>query len=305
MRCLSRFLMGRAEACGMKVNMKKQMILKESSVSCFADEIAVDIKTQLDVLNELGIRFIEFRSGDGMNVDEYTAVQAQDLNRRLAEHEIRVSALGSPIGKISVEEEFAPHLKKLAHLTELAHILETPYIRVFSFFIPEGKDPLDYRDEVFYRTNAMVELAEREGVILLHENEKGIYGDTAERCLDLMQNFYGYHYQCTFDFANFLQCGENTMCAYEMLKTYISYVHIKDAVKSTGQVVLAGEGDGQVEEILRLLDQEKYQGFLSLEPHLVDFEGLQNLEHDAKKRGRSDGKAAFCQAFQALERILY
>ncbi len=260
--------------------MEKQILLESSRISGFADEIAVDMDTQIALLKELGIEWVEFRSGDGKGVADYSLEEAKDLRRKLDENGIRVSALGSPIGKIGIEEDFAPHLKLLEHLTELAEVLGTSYIRMFSFFIPEGKDPADYRDEVFGRTKAMVEMAKEKGVVLLHENEKGIYGDVAQRCLDLMRNFYGEHYRCTFDFANFVQCGQDVLAAYEMLKPYITYVHVKDAVMETGEVTPAGEGDGQVAEILRRLDGEGYKGFLSLEPHLVDFAGLKNLEKD-------------------------
>ena len=244
--------------------MEKQILLESSRISGFADEIAVDMDTQIALLKELGIEWVEFRSGDGKGVADYSLEEAKDLRRKLDENGIRVSALGSPIGKIGIEEDFAPHLKLLEHLTELAGVLGTSYIRMFSFFIPEGKDPADYRDEVFGRTKAMVEMAKEKGVVLLHENEKGIYGDVAQRCLDLMRNFYGEHYRCTFDFANFVQCGQDVLAAYEMLKPYITYVHVKDAVMETGEVTPAGEGDGHVAEILRRLDGEGYKGFLSL-----------------------------------------
>lgn len=284
--------------------MERQILLESSRISGFADEIAVDMDTQIALLKELGIEWVEFRSGDGKGVADYSLEEAKDLRRKLDENGIRVSALGSPIGKIGIEEDFAPHLKLLEHLTELAGVLGTSYIRMFSFFIPEGKDPADYRDEVFGRTKAMVEMAKEKGVVLLHENEKGIYGDVAQRCLDLMRNFYGEHYRCTFDFANFVQCGQDVLAAYEMLKPYITYVHVKDAVMETGEVTPAGEGDGHVAEILRRLDGEGYKGFLSLEPHLVDFAGLKNLEKDAKERKRSDGEQAFSQAYHALRKIL-
>ena len=117
----------------------------------------------------------------------------------------------------------------------------------------------------------------------------------APRCLDLMKEFYGSSFQCTFDFANFVQCGQDTLEAYEMLEPYISYVHIKDALFENGSVVPAGEGDGQVAEILGRLE----------EPHLADFAGLKNLEKSAASRGRTDGEEAFCTAYRALQKILY
>lgn len=285
-------------------NMDERKILKENNISCFADEIAPDMETQLALLEELGIGWLEFRSGNGKNVADYTLEEAEALRRRLDRSEIRVSALGSPAGKIGIEQDFAPHLDKLRHLAALAKTLGTSFIRVFSFYIPEGKNPGDFREEVLRRTQAMVDVAAAEGVVLLHENEKGIYGDTADRCLELMRGFYGEHYKCTFDFANFVQCGQDTREAYEMLRPYIAYVHVKDARRDTGTVTPAGEGDGQVAEILRLLDGDGYHGVLSLEPHLADFDGLKNLEKDAKSRGRNDGAQAFRAAYHALRGLL-
>lgn len=119
-----------------------------------------------------------------------------------------------------------------------------------------------------------------------------------------MQELYGDHFKCTFDFANFVQCKQETLPAYDMLKPYISYVHVKDARFESGEVVPGGEGDGHLAEIFEKLDQAGFEGFLSLEPHLADFAGLNNLENNAARRGRSDQEAAFCQAYAALEGLL-
>ena len=134
-----------------------------------------------------------------------------------------------------------------------------------------------YKEEVFSRMKRMVDYAVEQDVVLLHENEKEIYGDIASRCLELMEAFYGDHFKGVFDFANFVQCGQDTLEAYEMLKPYIFYIHIKDALQEDGEVVLPGDGDGNVKEILSMLDSTGYKGFLSLEPHLVSFDGLDKL----------------------------
>ncbi|MEG0687293.1 MAG: sugar phosphate isomerase/epimerase, partial [Hungatella sp.] len=90
-----------------------------------------------------------------------------------------------------VLEDFAPHFELFRHTVEIAHIMETPYIRMFSFFIPQGENPSLYRDEVMKRIGAMVDYATEHQVILLHENEKEIYGDVASRCVEIMKEFYG------------------------------------------------------------------------------------------------------------------
>ena len=279
-------------------------ILTKCPVSCFADEIDVSVDKQIALLQELGIGWIEFRSGDGKGVADYTEKEAEMLMSRLSANGIRISAVGSPIGKIDITQDFEPHFETYRHIVELAGILDTSFIRMFSFFMPEGEEPAEFRDEVMRRTDRMVEYAAGRNVVLLHENEKGIYGDSAAMCLDLMKLFYGDHFRCTFDFANFVQCGQDTMEAYEMLRPYISYIHVKDALRENGDVVPAGAGDGNVAEILNRLDEEGYAGFLSLEPHLADFAGLKSLEKEVKERGRTDGEEAFCTAYRALEKLL-
>ena len=279
-------------------------ILTKCPVSCFADEIDVSVDKQIALLQELGIGWIEFRSGDGKGVADYTEKEAEMLMSRLSANGIRISAVGSPIGKIDITQDFEPHFETYRHIVELAGILDTSFIRMFSFFMPEGEEPDKFRDEVMRRMDRMVEYAAGRNVVLLHENEKGIYGDSAARCLDLMKLFYGDHFRCTFDFANFVQCGQDTMEAYEMLRPYISYIHVKDAMRESGDVVPAGTGDGNVAEILNRLDEEGYAGFLSLEPHLADFAGLKYLEKEVKERGRTDGEEAFCTAYRALEKLL-
>lgn len=279
-------------------------MLEKCLISCFADEIDTSMDKQIALLKELGISWIEFRSGDGKNVADYTEEEALKLKKKLDENDIRISALGSPVGKIGIEEDFEPHFEKFKHVAKLAKILGTSCIRVFSFYIPEGKDAADYRDEVLARLGRMAEYAGKEQLVLLHENEKGIYGDNAARCLDLMKELYGDSFRCTFDFANFVQCHQNTVEAYELLKPYIGYVHIKDAQEESGDVVPAGQGDGNLAVILEKLEQKGYAGFLSLEPHLADFAGLKDLEQEVKARGRSDQAAAFCQAYEALQTLL-
>jgi len=279
-------------------------ILTKCPVSCFADEIDVSVDKQIALLQELGIGWIEFRSGDGKGVADYTEKEAEMLMSRLSANGIRISAVGSPIGKIDITQDFEPHFETYRHIVELAGILDTSFIRMFSFFMPEGEEPDKFRDEVMRRMDRMVEYAAGRNVVLLHENEKGIYGDSAARCLDLMKLFYGDHFRCTFDFANFVQCGQDTMEAYEMLKPYIAYIHIKDAVKGSGEVVLPGDGDGCVKEILTMLDGAGYQGYLSLEPHLVSFDGLEKLEKRAKERKEQDGIAAYKKAYGRLAELL-
>lgn len=274
-------------------------------LSGFSDEVCEEFDGQLAAMKEFGLSHIELRGADGVNVSDFTEEKLEEIQKKLCAAGITVSSIGSPIGKTGIDDDFTSHLEKLRRTIDIAKKLETPCIRIFSFYYPKEDGPEKYRDQVFFRMEKMAELARRENMILLHENEKGIYGDTAPRCLRLMERFSGPNFQAVFDFANFVECGQDTLEAYELLKPYIKYVHVKDALKEGKEIVPAGKGDGHVAEILRDLAQSGYRGFLSLEPHLVDFSGLDSLEQDPKKREcQLDGKSAWKLALSSLQELL-
>jgi len=273
-------------------------------LSGFADEIDPDLNKQIEVLHKLKMNYVEMRGVNGKGLVEYTLPEVKEIKKQLDSEGIKLSSVGSPIGKIQITDEFAPHMELYKHTVEIAHIMDTESIRMFSFFMPEGQSYEPYRNQVMDQLGQFVDYAKENGVILLHENEKDIYGDTAPRCLEIMHEFYGGHMKAVFDFANFVQCQQDTVAAYEMLKPYIAYIHIKDALWESGSVVPAGTGDGRVAEILAKLKADGYQGFLSLEPHLSDFAGFSALEKNAGGKKKLNGEEAFTLAYESLAKIL-
>lgn len=273
-------------------------------LSGFADEIDTNLGKQIEVLKKLQMNHVEMRGVNGKGLVDYSINEAREIKKQLDESAIQLSSVGSPIGKIKITDDFAPHMELYKHTVEIAHEMETPYIRLFSFFMPEHESYDPYRGKVMDQLGQFVDYAKASNIILLHENEKDIYGDVADRCLELMKEFYGEHFKAVFDFANFVQCKQDTLSAYEMLKPYIAYIHIKDALWSDGSVVPAGHGDGNVEKILKMLKDSGYQGFLSLEPHLADFAGFRSLEQSAGEKKKLSGEEAFTIACEALRKIL-
>jgi len=269
----------------------------------FSDEIDEKITKQFEHLNKLSISYFEPRGIDGKNISDLDDAEVFSLSDEMNRYGIKASSIGSPLGKIKITDDFAPHLEKLERTIKTAKTLGTKYIRVFSFYIPEGEDPSNYRSEVIKRLKEMTAIAAKNDIILLHENEKGIYGDIASRCKEVLSEVNSPNLKAVFDPANFVQCGQDTLEAYALLKPYIVYMHIKDA-KKDGSVVPVGYGEGNVEAILKMLYESGYEGFLSLEPHLGSFKGLENLELDddmLKLEGSSPEK--FTLACEALKKI--
>jgi sugar phosphate isomerase/epimerase len=275
-------------------------------LSAFADEIDPDLKLQMDVLEEHGIKHIELRGVYGKNIVKYSLEEVKDIKKEIFERGFGISAIGSPIGKIGIEDDFDPHLKLFKHTIEIAKIMETRYIRMFSFYIPEGEEPGKYRDEVLRRWNEFVNAAKGTGLILVHENEKGIYGDTPERCLDLLKSLDSDYVKAVFDPANFIQCDVETYPhAFDMLKEYIEYMHIKDALYKDHSVVPAGYGNGKLSEIITALYESDFEGFLTLEPHLGSFVGFSQLERGIVDTDLPEGgPKQFAIAANALKKLL-
>ena len=185
-------------------------MIQNITISGFADEIDPSLDKQIEVIKKLGISHIEMRGVDGKGLVEYPLDEVKKIKEKLDANGIRLSAVGSPIGKIQITDPFEEHFELFKHTVEIAKIMETPYIRMFSFFMPEGEEPGKYKDEVFRRLGMFVDYAKQQDVVLLHENEKEIYGDVAVRCKEILDEFACDNFRAVFDFANFVQCKQDT-----------------------------------------------------------------------------------------------
>src|SRR2546421_267641 len=238
------------------------------TLSGFGDEIDPDPAIQLSVLRALGARHIEVRSAWGTNIVEFSGDQLGRFAALLRDRDMAVSAVASPVGKVDVFDEPAPELARLAKAIAAAHRLGTRYIRMFSFYRPAGVPVEKTRDPVLARLRAMADLAERESVILLHENEKDIYGDVPQRVLDLIESVGSDALRVAWDSANFVQVGVRPFTeGYALLRPHLEYLQVKDAIAATGQVVPAGGGDGEPLATLTPLRDDGYPGVASLQPH--------------------------------------
>lgn len=264
-------------------------------LSGFGDEISQDFEEQLKVLKDEGIEYLELRSAFGKNVVNLTDEDANTIKRSLDRYGIKISAIASPIGKVRAKEDIEGQKEKLNNAIKLAHFFNTPYIRIFSFYPEERMSIEELREISINRLLELVKIAEGKDVILLHENEKHIYGDIPERCLDILKNINSPNLRAVFDPSNFIQCGVKPFReAYPILEEYIEYIHVKDAHFSDGKEVPAGEGDGEIKEILKAIKEKRREFFLSLEPHLA---------HSGQFQGFT-GPELFKRASQALKKII-
>ncbi len=244
------------------------------TLSAFGDEISDELEVQLGLLRELGIGYLELRGAWGVNVLHMSDAQVEAVKAACQRHGIRVSCVASPVGKAPITDPLDVELANLERIFQIARTLEAHRVRLFSFYPPAPAGPAQhdaYIPEAVSRLSRMARLAQQSHMLLLLENEKGVVGDTPERCHALLRGVSSQCLRFVWDPANFVQVGvaQATYRGWPLLKPYLAYVQVKDALLADGQVVVAGRGDGQVVELLARLRDSGYRGFLALEPHLV------------------------------------
>jgi 3-dehydroshikimate dehydratase len=238
-------------------------------LAAFADEISPDLDEQIKVCTQNHVTHVELRGVYGKNVLDFDADLRRKIKGKFAESGLAVISLASPIGKVKINEPWPEHFARFKIAVESAEYFNAPFLRIFSYYPPDGGSILPFRDEILRRFREKVQFIKDRPVTLIHENEKSIYGEKGAQCLDLMKTIDSPKLKTAFDFANFVQAGEKPLDNWPSLKPWSVHIHIKDALLAGGKVVPAGLGDGQLAPILRDLNAGGYQGFLSLEPHLA------------------------------------
>lgn len=267
----------------------------EWELSGFGDEIDDDPKVQIAVMQALGANHIEVRSAWGTNIVDLDDAQLRELKSLLDAADMKVSAIASPIGKVDVSLPVEHEVERLRRAINAAKVLGSRYIRIFSFYYGADVAVESIRDAVIERMRALADVAEESGVVLLHENEKDIYGDIPERVLDIIETVASPALKVAWDAANFVQVGVKPFDdGYAKLRPHLEYLQVKDALFSNAAVVPAGEGDGDVLRTVEALKADGYTGFASLEPHLAGAHGL----------GGFSGPTAFGIAARAFAKVL-
>jgi len=267
-----------------------------AKLSAFADEVTDDFAGQVKYLAGEGVGYIEPRFINKKNIMDLTQEELNEAKKMMADYGLKVSAIGSPIGKVRIDEFFGPHLDRFKHAVELALFFETPYIRMFSYYAPKGRDIADYREPVLERMLNKVEIIKDTDVIMVHENEAHIYGHTAENCVDLVKTVDSPKLRLVYDPANFIwgeKITDNVKSCWPLMKPYVVHVHIKDWKLGADTGSIPGKGDGQIGELLGELAALGYDGCLTMEPHL----------QVGGQFGGKTGPKLFSQALAAVRKL--
>ncbi|RKY09577.1 MAG: sugar phosphate isomerase/epimerase [Planctomycetota bacterium] len=267
-----------------------------AQLSAFADEVTDDFLSQVKYLASENVGHIELRFLNKKNVVNLSKGELAEAGNILSDYGLGVSAIGSPIGKVRLDEPFAQHLDMFKRAVDSALFFGTRFIRVFSYYAPEGKDIADYRNEVLGRFGAKVEAIEDVDIVMVHENETNIYGYSSEHCVDLVKTIDSPKLRLVYDPGNFVWgqgIVDNIKTCWPKMKPYVVHVHIKDWKLGSDVGSIPGQGDGRINELLQELAHCEYDGFLTMEPHL----------QAGGKFGGKTGPELFSGATRAVRKI--
>lgn len=239
------------------------------TLSAFADEISKNLPESLAVLKACGLSCMELRGFDDTNVMKLSDAQVAFAKTELASAGFTVGSIATPIGKVQISDAFEPQEAQMRRAVELAHTLGSKHIRVFSFYLPKGEEPARHRSAVLDRMGKLVALAAGKGLTVVLENEEGLYGDTIERCADIIEALRAPHLKLAFDPCNLVIIGPKPFSdSYPLALKHLGYMHVKDWVRARKEMVPAGQGDAEWAQIVPALKRDGFSGIVALEPHL-------------------------------------
>jgi sugar phosphate isomerase/epimerase len=267
---------------------------KEWGLSGFADEVDPAISVQIETFSRLRIKGIDLRSVNNVNVLDLPPHELFQINGMCRDAGLHIQTVGSPVNKIPYHVlSRATEEDRLNKAIKNADHLNVKRIRLFTPEIQGDADPeLDHKIVDWMKEQKTI--AEHSGITLLIENDARYWSAYPENAKRLFGELGGPQFKAAFDFANTVLIGFRPMKDwFPWLLPYLDTLHIKDAVEATGEILPAGEGDGQIQETLTWLIDQGWSGPLTLEPHLKA----------AGKLGGFSGPKLFEAATDALRRI--
>jgi sugar phosphate isomerase/epimerase len=265
----------------------------------FADEAGADIDTQIRATRELGWDCIEARNIDGANIHDLPETEFDAVCGKLMDAGIRINCFGSSVanwGK-QITEPFDSSLEEARRAIPRMQRLGTKMIRIMSFAVLKDHAPeKQMEEERFRRVRELQHMFTEEGITPVHENCMNYGGMGYTYTLRLLENVPGL--KLVFDTGNPVFSADRSkaaphprQCAYKfyrLVREHVAYIHIKDGIWDPKSEKIrfthAGEGHGDVPEILADLIGSGYAGGISIEPHLAVVFHDDSVESEAEVR---------------------
>lgn len=287
-------------------------------LSVISDQIHEDLETAFSILHQEGYELVELHNVFGHSIETCTMQEVQKIRELLRKYHLKVSNIASTIFFLcplypkdrvslfnpsfySIQGDCKEHLDILKNACRVAEELECSQIRIFPFRWPDNRKGPYGSEEDYQRIVAniqrAVEIAEAEKITLVLENCPYSHLPKGKMTLQVVQAIQSPYLKLLWDPANsYRAIDKNVPDGYkdwnleeELMHVYpyIGHVHIKNYCYDTRYEkpyvhVPVFEGDIDYNRLLRILEQNHYQGICSLEPE-VGYEDVLSSMRKAKE----------------------
>jgi sugar phosphate isomerase/epimerase len=259
-------------------------------IAVINDEISPDFDHVCHVVSrEFGLGWIELRSMWGKNTMDLSEAQIGEAKKILSRYNLQVTDIASPLFKTdwpeaprspygskgdmhgAVEVAFKHQDEVLDRSIELAKQFNTGKVRCFDFWRLDDIAP--YRAAIDEKLRAAAEVAGKQGLVLLLENEFECNTATGREAARTMNAIQTPHLALNWDPGNAVMRGELDAfpAAWETLpKNRIHHCHVKNAAKNAeGKIEWAPVGTGYIDWTAQFhaLLAMGYRDAVSLETH--------------------------------------
>jgi len=269
--------------------------------SCgISDEAAHDLDGQIRAQVDAGMGAIELRSVAGRAVADWDASDVDAIAEAVRAAALSVAVLDTPVGNwattIATDEE--SERRTLIRCATAARALGCRYLRVMSY-PNDGRPEPDWEAAVLARMERLTAEAQRQDVVLLHENCHGWAGRGATETVRLMREIDSPHLRLIFDMGNGLAYGYEPIDFLARVLPWVEHVHVKDGrrVRDDALFTTPGRGEADVAGCVRMLESAGYTGRYSIEPNLAH---VPHLGQTARDEELTTGYRACATAFRDI-----
>ncbi len=252
-------------------------------------------------LNRLGIGSVELWpvnipvAGAPVKLQEfrYEGRSIEKAAELLKKYGVSVACV-SVSGAFSAEmtEDIDLYCASLCHAIEVAGELGSSIVNHYCYHLALDADIDAALDRLRRAWDPAIEKAHDCGITLALENEAHDATRTPDGMLKILKAIGSEHFRTNYDACNYYHASqEGFPYAYDLLKEYVAYVHIKNGCiynpgaghgsDSRGGVFTGehapdhiyypgiSEGAVNIDGLLRRLESDGYDGYCTLEPHTI------------------------------------
>ncbi|MDO4739279.1 MAG: sugar phosphate isomerase/epimerase family protein [Eubacteriales bacterium] len=241
-------------------------------LSLISDEVSQSLSVAAEFAHKFDLQALELRSVQGTNIFSFTDEQARETARLMQGEGLAVSCLSAPLFKFDISDDGARAACVESFKRALDHcaLLGCSLIRGFAFLRPaDGNIPYFRIAEAYH---GLLPLLEGTDVTICLESDPTVNGRSAAELVRCLRAIDSPRVQAVWDPGNllFVPEGEDAQRSFDLLRSFIRHVHVKDAVRlpeGGARAVKIGTGEADTALQMRLLSGMGYKGWMSLETH--------------------------------------